>query len=186
MVEWRVYAATTGRCLAGERNVDYKNEQHRIEQDFASGIRFVVDNVRNEIRGFVPVDRGSREAFFFITVFSESEPVSISQHLSIMAECFEQRDRWQIRTNTPEGRLVEWLQDATNGKLEVERSYPVDDNTYVKIPDYRTAAFQLVEFCSQSLSTESVDDRIAAISLSKSINHMDYDILFHVASDNAL
>jgi hypothetical protein len=173
--------------VAGDRDADYSGEQQRIKQDFASGVRFVVDPTNREIRGFVPVDRGSQEAFFFTAVFDDGEAMVLSDYLGAVEDILTQQDRWEIRTDTPEKELLSSIRDATHAPIDIPT---IDIEDMVKerkririgVPGYKSAIAYLSRYQTwRNERTELDRNRVSVISLSQTVHHMEYDLLYHVS-----
>lgn len=99
----RVYAAASGRCLIrGPDGID-ETERDLVQRDFHAGVRLAVDPDRGEIRGVVPARRRSEELFYAVVRPDADEPLAVATFHAAVAEVFDRRDRWAIRTDTPEG-----------------------------------------------------------------------------------
>lgn len=100
----RVYAAASGQCLL--RGADGLDETERdlVQREFHAGVRLAIDPVRGEVRGVVPSRRRSEELFYAVVRPDADEPLSVEAFHAAVAEVFQRRDRWTIRTDTPEGR----------------------------------------------------------------------------------
>lgn len=191
MIESRAYAATTGRCVAGDRDTDYKTEQKRVKRDFAAGVRFVVDTLNGEIRGFVPIDRGSREAFFFTTVFGDDEVVTLSAYLESVEDILEERRRWKVPTDTPEKHLLASVRDVTRGKihsvtigLEDQLSAREQEALRVGVPGYEAGIAHLSRHHpTPDPGDEPETNHVSVVGLSRTVNHVNYDVLYHVSRD---
>lgn len=184
MSEWRVYAATTGRCLAGKRDEEYGSEQERVRQDFASGARLVVNERRREIRGFVPVDRDSSEVFFVAVSFVESEEMTIKKYCSTVNKIIEKNDRWRVREGPPEGKLPEYLIESVENPGDIELADGIDQSLRVGVPGYRAAAGHIVRFHSNSDDlVPTATSNVSVISLTRTHSHIDNDSLIHVSGE---
>lgn len=183
-MELRVYAATTGDAIAGDRHGDYAAERARVEADFIAGVRLAVDEPRGEIRGFVPADRGSQEAFVAAMSVPEDEPLETSAFVRAVRDLFEGVEGWRIRTATPEGRLFDALGSApADGRDPRVPVAPIRDGQQVRAgaPDLTTAARELRAVRSSLADTGA--PRTFIISLSDSVERTDAGLLVHVASD---
>lgn len=183
-MELRVYAGTTGDPIAGDRQGDYSAQQARVEADFIAGVRLAVDEPRGEIRGFVPADRGSQEAFVAAMSVPDGEPLDTSAFVRAVRDLFEGVDGWRIRTGTPEGCLFEALgsepADSREPRLPVA---PVRGGEQVRAaaPNLTTAADELGAVRA-SLADTGIP-RKYIISLSRTVEHTDVDLFVHVSGD---
>lgn len=181
MSELRMYAGTTGNCIAGDRWDYSEREQHRVESDFRAGVRLVIDEERGEIRGFVPAYRGTEEAFYAV-LSVENEDVDTAAFVEAVRGLFERVDNWSIRTDTPEGQLLETL--AASVEVDEESRVSIDAfssgrQVRVGVPDLETAGRQL-----RTIRSRLTDDvhRQYALSHVRSPDHLSPDLLFHVSS----
>lgn len=184
-MELRVYAATTGDAIAGDRHGDYEGEQRRVEADFTAGVRLVIDEPRGEIRGFVPADRGSQEAFVAVMSVPGEEPLSPSIYAEAVTELFDEIDGWKIRTETPEGRLLGGLRAAPANSADPRLPVaPVaeGERIHAGVPDFATAAGELHAVRSSLHDTSS--PRVYVVSLSLPVEHVETDLVVHVSGDH--
>ena len=178
MSEFRIYAATTGDCIAGDRWEYPDEERARIKSDFSSGVRLVVDEHRGEIRGFVPAYREADEAFYAVLSTDDDRPET-DAFADAVWELFERTEGWSIRTDTSEGRLLQTLTRDTDSDEALQ--IPVESLTggtvRVGTPDVEVAGRQL-----RSVRAALSDDgpRQYAISLSRSASHLSPDLFVHV------
>jgi hypothetical protein len=188
MTETRVYAATTGRCLAGEADGANPEERERVEHDLASGVRLVVDEVAGEVRGFVPVDRGSYEAFCATTMFAEGVPVRIEQYVARVEAVFDTRERWEIRYDTPEGAILRKFA-ATNEqtaetydafKNDLERSGGPER---IGVPGYKSAVETICDYHDPPRAAGDKEGQTSLISVSSTVDHITSDLLVHVSQE---
>lgn len=180
MSEIRIYAATTGNCIAGDRREYSDAEQNRVESDFRTGVRFVIDERRTEIRGFVPAYRGTQEAFY--AVFSSNDsPVTAVEFVEAVRNFFQQVDNWSVRYDTADGRLLEVLSKPCakeQSKLPIDR-LSKKHQVRVSAPDLETAGSQL----QTVRSVRTVETPLQyVLSRSKSHPHLSPDLLFHVSN----
>jgi len=183
-MELRVYAGTTGDPIAGDRQGDYAAERARVEADFIAGVRLAVDEPRGEIRGFVPADRGSQEAFVAAMSVPEGEPLETRAFVRGVRDLFEGVEGWRVRTDTPEGRLFDALGSAPaeNPDPRVPVA-PIREGQQVRAgaPDLTTAASELRAVRSSLGDTATLRNYI--ISLSDNTEHTDAGLLVHVSGD---
>lgn len=178
MSEFRIYAATTGDCIAGDRWEYPDEERARIKSDFSSGVRLVVDEHRGEIRGFVPAYREVDEAFYAV-LSTKDEPPDTDAFADAVWNLFEQTEGWSIRTGTSEGRLLTTLaRDTDNDEAPLISIESLTEETVrVGTPDVEVAGRQL-----RAVRTTLSDDRPRqyVISLSRSASHLSADLFVHV------
>ncbi len=183
-MELRVYAATTGDAIAGDRYGDYEGEQRRVEADFTAGVRLVVDESRGEIRGFVPADRGSQEAFVAVMSVPGEGSLSPSTYAEAVTDLFDGIGGWTVRTETPEGRLLETLRSAPAGGTEPRLPVaPVEAGEQVQAgaPDFVTAASELR--AARASLHDTPGHRVYVVSLSLPVEHVAADLAVHVSGD---
>lgn len=183
MTSIRIYAATTGYCIAGDRQSIQPEEQKRVESDFTSGTRFVLDKELNEIRCFVPAHRQSQEPFYAVQSGPSRESVTINLFINSLSEFFDQRDQWSIRFDSAWGSILKT--DFYSSESQISRYTPIinsiqNSKKCVGVPDYKTAMKELYSLVTNDLAE---DGSVFVIGNSTSIEHVPYSILYHVSND---
>jgi len=182
MTDLRIYAGTSGDCIAGDRYTDYTDEKRRVQADFLSGIRFTLDERHREIRGFVPADRGSSEAFYAALSVPDGESIDPATFAERVRELFDRVEGWSIRTETPEGQLFDALEADTSVRTAFEapvKKLGGGSQIHVGVPDLKTAGKQL-----QALWTErdsGLTDYLFVISISQDLDHLKADLILHAS-----
>lgn len=180
MTEFRVYEATTGNCIAGDRWGRRDEERSRVEADFAAGTRLVIDERQSEIRGFIPATRSSPEAFYAVFAGEES-PLETTAFAKSVSDLFGRIDHWSIRTDTAEGQLLSSLRTpATDEASHLSATRLVaDEPIRIGVPTLESAGAEV-----QRLRSQLTDDRPRQyiITLSRPVTHITPDLTVHVST----
>lgn len=180
MSQIRIYTTATGNCIAGDRREYSESEAQRVESDFRTGVRFAVDERHGEIRGFIPAYRGTEEGLCAL-LSVKNDPVDTAVFVKRVRGLFEQIDNWSIRTDTPEGRLLETLTTPVVAKEQPPISVdPIRDSRRLRVGEQSLeAAGQLLRMVRQRLDNNT--DRLYVISHIKSPEHLAPNLLLHVS-----
>ena len=107
MTTSRLYSVASGQCLVRDSSEVDEFERTRAQRESRAGILFILDPDRREIRGVVPARRRTQELFYAIVRFTNDEQLRIERFLGAVADIFEKREGWEIRTKTSEGSLFQ-------------------------------------------------------------------------------
>lgn len=171
----RIYAATTGECVGGDQRGQSAEERNRVKQDFASGVRFVLDEKRGEIRCFHPVVLGSKQAFYL--VYKGGQKLSVSEMVSEAQLLFEDSSTWGIQPEVATGPLFNGVSENTH--VAVDENVPrakVGAETQFGVQNYETAR-GLVR------RVRSHYDRpgVFIIGTSLQVQDLQYEVFIHVS-----
>lgn len=172
----RVYAATTGDCVAGDQRGAFDAQRRRIEQDFSTGVRFVIDETIGEIRCFHPVALNSKQAFYIV---HESEPEPNPLHLiDDVKSLFEGHDDWGIQSELSTGPLLEALSsnDTPQPSDSITLQNQNGDTIQFGAPDYEHAG-KLVRATRQ----RSQSPAIYVVGTTLQIQHIEPNLVAHVS-----
>lgn len=183
MADLRIYAGTSGDCIAGDRHADYADEKRRVQADFISGVRLALDERRREIRGFVPAHRGSGEAFYAVMSAPEGT-LDTGSFVGRIRDLFDRVEGWSIRSGTPEGELLASL--GSDPPARTALGVPVaklrdGHRAHVGVPEFGVATRELAA-TRAILDTDTIR-RLYVISITRILDHLDEDLLLHASRD---
>lgn len=168
----RVYAATTGECVAGHRRGEFDLQRERVGRDFTSGARFVLDEQLGEIRCFHPVAPGSEQAFYL--AYDAEDEVSPMVMVETARELFADHDAWGIQPQVSTGPLLEAFTNGPGNASDI--TLPADSSVRFGVPEYEQAA-ALIEVARSRTDRPGV----YVVAVSPDVEHLEYDLAVHVA-----
>lgn len=175
----RLYAAATGRCVAGNRRANYETQQRRVETDFAAGVRFALDRANDEARAFVPAYRRTSEAFVAAGPLESDDP--LRTFIDEIKRYFDNQDGWELRSDSPEAALLEGLSGTEIDGLPetaVEQIHDANEQSVVQTPSYARAAAVV-----RQLGPSGGDSHTIVVSNDDTVSHVEWDVLLELSPD---